>query len=121
MKLFETPNYGGTFAQCQRYLYKVEMNRSLFGSTSGNGDSVNLVIDLPVEMRTTPVITGLQNFYIRYPGGQYGPFTPTNLRVIVKIGNQISFQFDNPSQSQISGGLPLVAFSISDWFISAEL
>ncbi len=120
LQFLDTPDYGEELLKCQRYLYKVPLNRNLFGSTSGAGDSVILTIDLPVEMRTVPVITDFKNCYLHHIGGQYGPFTPS-VRDIAKVGNQVIFQFDNPDKTNIKGGTPLVAFTTSDWFISAEL
>lgn len=118
--LFDVPNYQETLTRCRRQLYKVPINRNLIGSTSAAADSIILAIDLPVEMRTTPVISGFQNCYIRHVGGQYGAFTPI-VRDIALTGNQVIFQFDNPDKANIKGGTPIIAFCTSGWFISAEL
>lgn len=120
-KLFEAPDFSMELLWCQRSFYKIDANRGLFGSVSPSGDSIILYMDLPFEMRTVPVISGLQNLYIRHINGQYGPCNPSSFKNIAQRGNQVSFQFDNPDSANIKAGTPVVAFAMSNGYLSAGL
>lgn len=107
--------------KCKRYLNVFSPDRTFPGSVSGTGNSVIITADLPVAMRTNPVISGLSGVYIRSVEGQYGPISDISANGIHIYDNQVIFQFTNPNTSRMPAGTPLAMFCKNQWIMSAEL